>query len=369
MSWPESSRHVRRGGGVATAFALLLAVGCSHKSVEEVETNAPVPVVVEAAKIDLLRSTFSAAGTVVPAPGADMIVLAPEHARIAELPKAEGEVVREGDILVRFDIPTLPADLAAKKAAVNQAQAHIDAAAAAVARLTGLVAKGVAAPREVEEAKRTQAEADAELAQARSAVDAATSLADRAVVRATFSGVVAKRWHNPGDIVEAAASDPILRIVNPEKLQIVAAVPSADLPRVVPGHDADVHVVGREAAEPAKVLMRPAQVDPVSGTADVRLAFAKPTSLPVGTAVQVDIVGEVQPKALVVPAAAIVHDEDETFVMVAGADNKAHKYPVAMGLSTHDFVQITSGDLKPGDRVIVRGQTELPEGATITISK
>jgi RND family efflux transporter MFP subunit len=363
-----SSISRRLGRGDAVALALLLASGCSHKSVEQVETEAPVPVVVEEAKIALLRSTFSAAGTIVPAPGADLIVLAPEHARIAEIPKAEGDLVKEGDVLVRFDIPTLPADLAAKRAAVAQAQAHVEAAQASVTRLSGLVGKGVAAEREVEEAKRTKAEADAELAQAKSAVDAATSLADRAVARATFDGVVVKRWHNPGDIVEPAADNPILRIVNPAKLQIVAAVPSADVPRVVPGHEADVHVVGREETEPAKVLMRPAQVDPASATADVRLAFVKPTTLPVGTAVQVDIVGDVQPKALVINAAAIVHDEDETFVMVAGADNKAHKYPIAIGLATHDLVEITSG-LKAGDRVIVRGQTELPEGATITISK
>ena len=64
----------------------------------------------------------------------------------------------------------------------------------------------------------------------------------------------------------------------------------------------------------------------------MRLAFAKPTSLAAGTIVQVEIVGEEHAKALVIPAAAIVDEEGETFVMVVGADNKAHKYPVALGL-------------------------------------
>ena len=59
-------------------------------------------------------------------------------------------------------------------------------------------------------------------------------------------------------------------------------------------------------------------------------------------------------------------DEGELYVMVAGNDNKAHKYPVAAGLSTRTMTEITSG-LKAGDRVIVRGQSELPEGAAITV--
>jgi multidrug efflux pump subunit AcrA (membrane-fusion protein) len=54
--------------------------------------------------------------------------------------------------------------------------------------------------------------------------------------------------------------------------------------------------------------------------------------------------------------------------MVAGADNKAHKHPVSLGLVTHDLVQILEG-LKAGDQVIVRGQDGLPDGATIAVGK
>ena len=69
-----------------------------------------------------------------------------------------------------------------------------------------------------------------------------------------------------------------------------------------------------------------------------------------------------------IPSVAIVEEDDEVFVMVAGADNKAHKYPVATGLSTQTMVEITTG-LKAGDRVIVRGQDGLPEGAAITVQE
>jgi RND family efflux transporter MFP subunit len=346
------------------AFALMTA--CHEKSVEQVETTAAVPVAVETAKVQPFGDKIVASGLVTAAPGGELTVVAPEAARIVEMPRAEGEAVRTGDLLVRFEIPTLASDVAAKRAAVAQASARVVAARANFTRLSGLLAQGVAAPRDVEDAKRQQAEAEADLEQARTAVDAAVSLSVRSVVRATFPGVISKRFHNPGDFVEAAASDPVLKVINPSQLQVVAAVPVGDLRRVVVGRAADIKEPGQDEREPARVLTKPAQVDPAGATGDVRLAFAKPTSLPAGTRVDVEIHGEEHSKALVIPAAAVVSEEGEIFVMVAGADGKAHKYPIAIGLSTRTEVEVTSG-LKAGDRVIVRGQDGLPEGAAVSI--
>lgn len=274
--------------------------------------------------------------------------------------------MKAGDVLVRFDIPTLAADVASSRARVTQAMARIEAAKASVTRLSSLLEQGVAAPRDVEDAKRQLAEAEADLEQARSAVQAAVALSDRAVVRAPFPGVVAQRFHNPGDLVEAASSDPVLKVINPSQLQVVAAVPAAELSRVVVGHSAEVRQAGHDETETAKVLTKAPQVDPATATGSVRLAFVKPTLLAAGLSVQVDIVGEEHPHAIIVPVAALVNEENELFVMVVGEDNKAHKYPVAVGLSTRTLAEVTSG-LKPGARVIVRGQDGLPEGAAVTV--
>ena len=352
----------------AAAFGGVLAAGCSRPAVENVETTAPVPVTVETARIDTLTATITVTGSVAPAPGADWTITAPALGHIAELTKVENDTVKTGDVLVRFDIPTLTADLSNKKADVSQATARVSTARAKVARLSGLVEKGVAAPREVEEARQEQAEAEAALSQAQSGVAAAQAAVDRTVVRATFDGVVAKRWHNPGDLVDASSSDPILRVINPRQLQIVAAVPMAELGRVVVGHAAKVIGPNGGEGSPASVLAKPAQVDPASTTADVRLALGATAPWPAGTVVQVEIVTQTREKALVIPTAAIVYEENEIFVMVAGADKRAHKYPVVLGLATHDLTEITVG-LEAGAEVIVRGQEGLPDGGAIQVQK
>ncbi|HWK08869.1 MAG TPA: efflux RND transporter periplasmic adaptor subunit [Vicinamibacterales bacterium] len=356
---------------IRSAACIILAAAvsaCGHKAVEEVETEAAPVVQTIAVTPQTFGATISASGVVAAAPGADWTITAPEAARIVELPKAEGDRVKPGDLLVRFEIPSLSTDLAQREAEVHQAQARVANAQASVNRLTTLVQHGVAAQKDLEDAERDLSEAQATFAQAQSARGNASVLASRTVVRARFSGVVAKRAHNPGDMVDASASDVILRVIDPSRLQVVASVPIADLARVQSGQRVNITVPGAEEPVAGKVLTRPAAVDPGGVAADVRIAFDRETTLPAGTPVRVDIVTDEHPNALAVPADAVLHEEDQTFVMLAGSDNKAHKRKVSTGLSTAKQVEITAG-LKAGDAVIVQGQQGLPDGAPVSIAK
>jgi membrane fusion protein, multidrug efflux system len=129
-----------------------------------------------------------------------------------------------------------------------------------------------------------------------------------------------------------------------------------------------VIVPGAEEPEQGKVLTRPAAVEPTGVSADVRISFNAMTRLAVGTPVRVEIVAEQRPNALAVPIEAIIHDDEDAFVMVAGADNKAHKRKVTIGITTPKLAEITGG-LKAGEAVIVQGQQGLPDGAAITQEK
>jgi RND family efflux transporter MFP subunit len=346
---------------------MLLLPGCGREPVEEIETSMPVPVAVQTAAVKNIQGTVSATAIVTPAPGADLVVTAPEAARIAEIRPAEGERVRKGDLLVRFEIPTLTAAVRQRHAEVAQAQARVDQARAAAERLAGLFARGVAARKDVEDARRELADAEGALAQAESAATAADSLAARAVVYAPFAGIVAKRWHNAGAIVEPGAGDPIIRVIDLDRLEAVAAVPVADLARITPGRPARVLVPAGQAEE-AVVASLPAAVDPSGATAAVRLSFGGPTRLTAGMAVQVEIVAEEHADVVVVPAAAIVREGEAAIAVIAGPDSKAHRKPVSLGLASGQDVEIRSG-ISAGDRVIVKGQDALPDGAAITVTR
>ena len=350
---------------VALCLGLISGSACSGRTADEVETATAVTVSTATAERTTVRGVVHATGVVSPAPDAELVVVAPEAARVAEIPHASGEQVRRGDLLVRFEIPASAAEVQKQQAEVGRAEAGLENAKATQTRARDLFDRGVAARKEVEDANRAIADAEAALAQARAALNAAQTVERRATVRATFDGVIAKRSHNPGDLVEAAASDPVLRVIDPDRLEVVAAVPLSDATRVNAGAS------GRIANAPTRttdvaltVKSRPTAVEPGTGTVPVRLGFARPVSLPVGTPVQIEISAEEHRDVVAVPAAAVVHEGDAAAVFVV-SDGKAQRHPVQTGLSDGAMVEIASG-INAGDRVVVDGHAGLPDGAPVT---
>jgi membrane fusion protein (multidrug efflux system) len=215
----------------------------------------------------------------------------------------------------------------------------------------------------VEDADRQLADAQAALEQANASRSAASTVATRSVVRATFDGLVAKRYHNPGDVVEASFSDPVLRVIDPRRLEVVASIPLADASRVVMGAPGRLSGVPADTHARLKVVSRPAAVDPGTASVPVRLAFESPASFPAGTPVQLDIDAERHDGVVLVPLPAIVREGEETAVFVA-RDGKAERRAVKTGLSDTERVEILSG-ITAGEQVIVDGQAGLPDGSAI----
>jgi RND family efflux transporter MFP subunit len=346
---------------------LLVLPACHQASPEAVDTAEAVPVTVAAARSGPIRPVIAATGQMKPAIGAELVVVPPQEARIAEMPKAVGDRVRRGDLLVRFEIPSLEADATARRADLARAQAQLETARQNATRLSGLFQRGIAARKEVEDAQRDLAQAEATVTEARGATSAAGRLAGRAVVRAPFTGVVVGRTRQVGDIVDPAAPEPLLRVIDPSRLQVEAAVPAGDLGRVLEGSPARVRGAGYPD-EQARVIARPPAVDPVTGTALVRLAFAAPTRRPAGLAVNVEIQGEEHPAAILVPADALIQEGPESFVFTVDGQKKAHRRKVEVGVVAGGQAEILSG-VKAGETVVVRGQTTLPDGATVEMTE
>jgi RND family efflux transporter MFP subunit len=350
--------------------AAVALAGCHKAAEEETETSAAVPVEVAAARIGTVRAVVAVTGTADPAPGADWTIIAPQAARVAEITRAEGDRVRKGELLVRFDVPALRADVATRGGELAAAHARLENARTNEARLAGLFERGIASRKEVEDAQRELREAEAGVRQSNGTQAAAADLAAQATVYALFDGLVAKRSHNPGDLVEAAASDPVLRVVDPTRMQVAASVPVADLARIEMGQPARVMVPGAppDTSEEARVVSRPAAVDTASGTAVVRLSLPAGTRLTAGTPVQVEIETEEHKDVVLVPAAAIAREEEETSVYVVGADAHAHKKKVVLGIVAGEDAEVRSG-IAVSDKVVVKGREELPDGAAVTVQK
>ncbi|MEK1905203.1 MAG: efflux RND transporter periplasmic adaptor subunit [Pseudomonas sp.] len=150
----------------------------------------------------------------------DQAMLSSELAgRIVEMPYADGQDFKKGEVLVRFDCSAYQAQLNASQAAVRAAREELThnkqlAALNSVGRFEVALA----------EAKQAQAQAEAQVYQVQ---------VKRCSVAAPFNGRVVQRKAQPHESVASGA--PLLEIVDNRTLEVHLLVPSSWLGRLKPG--------------------------------------------------------------------------------------------------------------------------------------
>jgi RND family efflux transporter MFP subunit len=350
-------------------LAAVLCIGACRRAAEPVPDAAgTLTVSAQPARLDTLRDVANASGTVLPAAAADWTVFAGDFAAIVELPKALGEPVVTGEILVRLEIPALTQELSALELAVLDASARVDRAKAELTRQTSLFERGIVARTVYDNSRLELATAESGLALARTRLDAAKVAENRAEIRARFSGVVTEVFHVVGDQVRPGPEDPILRVVDPTRVQVAVELPLAQLARIVPGQAATVRAIAGLEAEAATVHSKSEATSASAPTGQVRLSFVSAATLPVNTPVSVEILLDQRTNVLVVPAPAVQRDDLGPYVWVVGDDQLAHRRDVRPGLTTETLVQIAAG-LAAGEMVIVSGLNDVREGAAIVVAR
>lgn len=351
---------------IVVAMALVMAA-CGREEAAEPPGPPGVPVTVATVRVDALRDVVTAAGRIVPSIGADFTVTAPEAAMIREIPRGEGALVAAGDLLVRLEIASLVQELAARQLDLADATSRLSKAKNEMVRLQTLHDKGLLPRVQYEAGRADLTSVESVVSHATAQLAAVTSQEERQIVRSRFAGIITKVWRAVGDSVVGGPSDPILRLIDPSRVQISILLPLGEVARVSPGFKATVQTGGGAPLE-AVVATRTTPADASAQTVDVRLNTTVPLALPIDTPVQTEILVDERKAALVVPVAALLRDASGSYVYVAGDDNKAHRRDVRVGLSTRTMADVISG-LAAGDRVIVTGVADLSDGADIVVNR
>jgi RND family efflux transporter MFP subunit len=357
---------LRRRICCAALALLLVAAGCTRTAPQEEDTDLAIPVMVEPVTRGDIRGTVSATGVVMTLPGAQFAIIAPLPGRIADVTRNVGDTVQAGDVLVRFEFPALGPEAAARAATLRAAELRLRSAKLVQERIRGLIAQGAASRMEMDEADREVAAAEGEATEARTSLTAVESQGRNEIIRAPFSGTVTERLHNPGDLVRAEAEDPVLRIIDPRQVQIVATVPIAEISRFAVGASARATAEGQAGPGLLRVLSRPA---PEAGatTVPVTLTFDSPTELAPGTQVGIEIDAEQLSNVALVPSIAILRDASGGPAVIVAVGNVAQRRPVVTGLADAERVEIRSG-LKAGELVVTQGHADLRDGTPISVS-
>ncbi|HTD24345.1 MAG TPA: efflux RND transporter periplasmic adaptor subunit [Terriglobales bacterium] len=358
----------------AAVVLLCSAVGCSHSSGQGTSEDAVATVTVAKVTRSDITRILAVTGTIAALPNEDAKVSSPVPGRIAKILVAEGDHVSAGQVMAQIDPQTLRDQVRQAEGAVEQARANLQNAIANRDRNENLFQRGIAAGKEVEDARTQVMVNQGALNQAEAALSIARQQLGRAEIRSPFDATVVKRFANVGEQVDGTAAQPIIEVANVKTVELLGNVPAVYLAKVrvglkfnvtsdsVPGATFNGNVA---AVSPA--------VDPTSDVGLVRIRIANPQGLlRLGMFLTAQLPLETHSNALVVPSKAIYRGEDSKpqvyRVEVDKAEAKAAIAAVTLGIETSDQTELLDG-VKEGDTVVLEGGYGLPDGAKVKVKQ
>lgn len=334
---------------------ILVATSCGTSDSAS-ETSALVQVKTAAVNVAPFAETISAIGTVSARAGHIASLSAPAPARIAVVYVSQGQKVGTGTALVAFE-------QAPFVAAAQSAEAALTAAERNYERARRLADAGIVPRKDADQAAT-------ELAQARAAASIARRSAQLAVLRAPISGIVTKLNAPLGASVDV--NQPIVEIADLGALDIIFNVSPSDAARIAPGASVALSAGESAKGEPlgvGHVIDVGGSVDSVTRSVAVR-ALAPPTARPlrIGETIFGQISTAVQPRAIVIPVAALVPDGEGYKVFVVTPGNIARERKVTVGRRSETTAEILSG-LAQGEQVVTDGAYGLEDSVKVTQAK
>lgn len=357
----------------AATLLLLASAGCGRKDSAEnsAAAAAPVPeVTVAKVKRAALASTLVVNGNLSGPPNRDSRVAALVPGRVARVLVTEGDAVREGQLLAVLEHSQLQDQVKQAEAAVAQAKASAQNARIAAERSEGLLQRGIAARKEVEDARTQLAVNVAASQQAEASLSAMKTQLSRAEIRAPFAGTVVRRFVGVGDQVDGTAAQPVAEVANVDSLELLGTVPASRLNSIQVGEAFafTTDAVAGTQFKAAVVAILPA-VDPATNNGTVRIRIANPQhQLKVGQYLSVALPMKEHAAQLVVPKPSIYPDEAGEPRVYRVKGEEAESVTVTLGVQTSDSAEVLTG-LHEGDTVIVTGGYGLPEKAKVRVKQ
>lgn len=301
------------------------------------------------------------------------INLTPEvGGKIARIMVNEGDRVSQGQVLAELNVEAITLQLRQAEAGLAVAQANYNNAKTNLERMERLSKENAVSAQQYEQVKLGYDSAKAQLDQAQAAVNLAQHSLDVSILKAPFSGVIASKNAEVGDVINPlmgafspGSASGVLTLVDFSRIKIKVDISGTDIGRIQKGQPAILRV----PANPGQEFHGTVQVvnlaaDPQTKKFGIEIAVDNPDQvLRPGTFGEIIIEVHSHENALVVPQKAVLENK---YVFIA-QDGKAAKKEIALGLQNTTMVEISSG-VSEGDLVIAEGNFGLEDGALIEVT-
>ena len=359
--------------------ALLCALGCG-KSGTSASAAGPgqgqrpaAPVIISAVEQRDIPVQITAIGNV--APYQMVQIRSQVNGQIAAVHFKEGDDVHQGQLLFSLDKSSFEADLQRAIGQMKKDQATAANSATQAARYSELEKQGVIA-KQVADQQRAQAQSDASaVASDEAAVRAAEIQLRYTEIRAPIDGRAGAVLINLGNLVKANDTPYLVQINRLVPVYAQFSVPESNLDAVrkfAAKHLAVFAYPKGQRNEPASGTLTfiDNQVDQTTGTIMLRATFPnKDRQLWPGEFVDVVLNLSTLPQATVVNTAAIQSGQQGQYVYVVDQQGVAQSRVVQTGGTFQNMTIVTNKAIKPGEKVVVQGQTRVAPNAKVMVQQ
>jgi multidrug efflux system membrane fusion protein len=283
----------------------------------------------------------------------------------------EGQTVREGDLLIVIDPRPYQVQLEQMQAQLFRDQAQLRDARLNLDRYTTLIPSGSISQQQVDTQKALVDQLDGTVRTDQAQIDNAKLQIVYCHITAPFTGRVGLRQVDPGNIVHAADTNPMLILTQLQPIAVIFTLPEDVLPTVsqhMKNATLEVDAFNRDdqtKLATGKLQTIDNQIDPTTGTAKLKAVFDnKDNQLWPNQFVNTNLLLETRKNATVLPTAAILRGPQGTFVYAVKPDQTVEARPVTVSLTQGDTSAVAAG-LNPGDTVVTDGQDKLQTGSKI----
>jgi membrane fusion protein, multidrug efflux system len=283
----------------------------------------------------------------------------------------EGQFVHEGDMLIEIDARPYEVQLEQMQAQLFKDQASLRDAKLNLDRYTALIPSGSIAQQQVDTQKATVDQLDGQVRTDQAQIDNAKLQIVYCHITAPFTGRVGLRQVDPGNIIHAADTNPMLILTQLQPIAVIFPLPEDQLPSVAQHMKTatlEVDAYSRDDQTKlgsGKLLTIDNEIDPTTATAKLKAVYDnKDNQLWPNQFVNAHLLLETRKNSTVVPTAAILRGPQGTFVYTVNADKTVQDKVVTVSLQQGDTTVITAG-VNPGDTVVTDGQDKLQRGSTI----
>lgn len=365
-----------RGAGAAGLMAVALAAftpGCRQKQQEP----APLPPLVAVATTEA-RDVPQYLDEIGTTRASEVVTLrAQATGRITAIHFTDGADVQKGDLLFTIDPAPYEAALHQAEASVIQSQASLVLAQKEFERAQRLIPSQAISQEDYETRQSAVAVVEAQIKAGQAAVETARVNLDYTQVHSPLSGRTGERLVDPGNVVTAAATTPLLTVQRLEPIYADFTITERDLPEVR-RHMVDATLItqvsspdDRAGTAPAEGSLTLVDNSVLQGTGTVMLRATIPNTGRLfwpGQFVRVRLILSTLKDAVLAPAAATQISQQGPYMYVVTGDSKADLRQVKLGQRHGDFVVVEQG-VKAGERVVTSGQLGVTPGAPVRIQE